>query len=105
VSLFNPTAGGIGMARAERLAAAFTVLSEPHRLRIVSLMAQQEWTTGVELEPNVPLSQPTVAYHLKVLRQAGMAEREMRGQFHPHRLRLQAFDELRELLEPWTGDL
>jgi DNA-binding transcriptional ArsR family regulator len=48
---------------------------------------------------------PTVAYHLKVLRQAGMAEREMRGQFHPHRLRLQAFDELRELLEPWTGDL
>jgi DNA-binding transcriptional ArsR family regulator len=63
VSLFKPTAGGIGMARAERLAAAFTALSEPHRLRILSLMAQQEWTTGVELERNMPLSQPTVAYH------------------------------------------
>jgi DNA-binding transcriptional ArsR family regulator len=58
VSLFEPIAGGIGMARAERLATAFTALSEPHRLRIVSLMAQQEWTTGVELERNVPLSQP-----------------------------------------------
>jgi ArsR family transcriptional regulator len=104
VNLFDPELP-ISMPEAEHMAAAFTVLSEPHRLRIVSLMAQQEWTTGVELEPNVPLSQPTVAYHLKVLRQAGMAEREMRGQFHPHRLRPQAFDELRELLEPWTGDL
>jgi ArsR family transcriptional regulator len=104
VNLFDPELP-ISMPEAEHLAAAFTVLSEPHRLRIVSLMAQQEWTTGVELEPNVPLSQPTVAYHLKVLRQAGMAEREVRGQFHPHRLRPQAFDELRELLEPWTGDL
>jgi ArsR family transcriptional regulator len=104
VNLFDPELP-ISMPEAEHMAAAFTVLSEPHRLRIVSLMAQQEWTTGVELEPNVPLSQPTVAYHLKVLRQAGMAEREVRGQFHPHRLRPQAFDELRELLEPWTGDL
>lgn len=105
MNLFEPIAGGIGMARAERLAAAFKVLSEPHRLRILSLLAQQEWTAQHELLDHIPLTQASVSHHLVWLERAGMAGRKKSGVFMLHRLRPQAFDELSELLKPWTGDL
>jgi ArsR family transcriptional regulator len=44
------------------------------------------------------LSQPTVSHHLKVLRQAGLVEREQRGSWAYYRVVPGALDDLRELL-------
>lgn len=67
---------------ADELAAAFKVLADPIRLRLLSLIA----TAGGEMcacdlvEP-VGRSQPTVSHHLSILTDAGLLEREQRGKW------------------------
>lgn len=61
-------------------AALFKALSDETRLRIVRTMA----TSGreiceCEIVPLFGLSQSTISYHLKVLREAGIVECERRG--------------------------
>ena len=66
---------------AEQLAAAFKVIAEPARLRLLSLIASKpdgEACVCDLIEP-LGLSQPTVSHHLKVLYEAGLLERERRG--------------------------
>ncbi|HEX2040292.1 MAG TPA: metalloregulator ArsR/SmtB family transcription factor [Acidimicrobiales bacterium] len=66
---------------AEELAAAFKVLADPVRLRLLSLVAAQPGGEVCVCELVEPLarSQPTVSHHLKVLHEAGLVEREKRG--------------------------
>ena len=73
---------------AERMAAGFKVLSDPARLRTLSLIAAQP---GMEccvcdLTKPLRLTQPTVSHHLKVLHQAGFLEREKRSTWVYYRL-------------------
>lgn len=66
---------------AENLAASLKALSDPARLRILSIIAGQE-TREVcvcDLTEPLALSQPTVSHHLKVLADAGFLDREKRG--------------------------
>ena len=68
-------------ASAVMLASAFAALSDPARLRLLSLIAT---ATGGEvcacdlIEP-IGKSQPTVSHHLKILVEAGLVHREKRG--------------------------
>jgi len=64
-----------------RLAAAFKVLGDPARLRLLSLIGSRPdgEACGCELIEPLGLSQPTVSHHLKVLHEAGLLEREKRG--------------------------
>lgn len=66
---------------ATRLAAAFRVLGDPARLRLLSLIGSRPAgeACGCELIEPLGLSQPTVSHHLKVLHEAGLLEREKRG--------------------------
>ncbi|NNL99060.1 MAG: transcriptional regulator, partial [Acidimicrobiia bacterium] len=48
----------------------------PARLRILNLMTAAGEVCACDLEAPLGLSQPTVSHHLKVLRQAGIVERE-----------------------------
>jgi len=66
---------------AERLAGALKALADPARLRILGLIqAQPDGEACVcHLTEPLGLSQPTVSHHLKVLRDAGLVEREQRG--------------------------
>lgn len=50
----------------------FKVLSDPNRLEIVALLLQGE-TCGCKLIDNLPISQPTLSYHLKSLSHSGLA--------------------------------
>ena len=65
------------------LAAAFKVLADPVRLRLLSLVANAP--TGelcaCDLPALVDRSQPTVSHHLKVLTTAGLLVREQRGRW------------------------
>jgi ArsR family transcriptional regulator, arsenate/arsenite/antimonite-responsive transcriptional repressor len=66
---------------AERLAGALKVLADPARLRLLSLIQAQPGGEACVCNLTAPLglSQPTVSHHLKVLREAGLVEREQRG--------------------------
>ncbi len=52
-------------------APAFEVLAEPSRRRILDLLRDDERSVG-ELVDRLPLSQPGVSRHLRVLRDAGL---------------------------------
>jgi ArsR family transcriptional regulator len=68
---------------AEELAAAFKVLADPVRLRVLSLIANapnQEMCACDLVEP-LERSQPTVSHHLSILADAGLLTREQRGRW------------------------
>jgi len=52
---------------------AFTILAEPSRRAILSLLAASEQSVG-DIEGQLHLSQPSVYKHLRVLREAGFVE-------------------------------
>jgi ArsR family transcriptional regulator len=61
-------------------ASVFKALADPHRVRIVNLLANAPGPVCVcDLTPTVGLSQPTVSFHLKKLVDAGLLRRERRG--------------------------
>ena len=68
-------------ADARMLAQGFAALSDPVRLRLLSLLATS--TEGAvcvcDLVEPVGRSQPTVSHHLKVLREAGLVTVDKRG--------------------------
>jgi ArsR family transcriptional regulator, arsenate/arsenite/antimonite-responsive transcriptional repressor len=85
---------------ADRLAAALQVIADPARLRLLSLIqAQPDHEACVcNLTEPVGLSQPTVSHHLKVLRDAGLVQREQRGNWAYYRTASDQLTLLRSLL-------
>jgi ArsR family transcriptional regulator len=61
-------------------AGLFKALADPHRVKIVNLLATSPDPVCVcEFTGPLGLSQPTVSHHLKKLVQAGLLHREQRG--------------------------
>ena len=85
---------------AERLAQAFAVLSEPARIRLLSMIAASEGGEACVCNLTEPmgLSQPTISHHMKVLHDAGLVEREQRGRWAYYRIRTEPFQILRDAL-------
>lgn len=85
---------------ADRIAAAFKVLSDPARLRLLTMIAANDETCVCNLTDEIGLSQPTVSHHLKVLHDAGFVSREKRGTWAYYRLVPEALSILRGALTP-----
>ena len=86
---------------AEELAAAFKVLADPVRLRLLSLIAAQEnETCACELVGVLERSQPTISHHLSVLHDAGLLSREKRGRWVWYRTVPERVAALRDSLDP-----
>ena len=67
-------------AEAEATARLFKALADPHRVKIINLLATSPDPVCVcEFTGPLKLSQPTVSHHLKKLVQAGLLNREQRG--------------------------
>jgi ArsR family transcriptional regulator len=66
---------------AERLAGWYRVLGDPARLRLLSMIAARDEVCACDLVEPLGISQPTVSHHLKVLYEAGLADREKRGRW------------------------
>ena len=66
---------------AEELALVFTALSDPVRLRLLSIIssAPDGEVCACDLVTPIGKSQPTVSHHLRILFEAGLVEREKRG--------------------------
>jgi ArsR family transcriptional regulator, arsenate/arsenite/antimonite-responsive transcriptional repressor len=73
---------------AATLAAGFKALSDPARLRLISLVAAHAGQEACvcDLTEPVGLSQPTVSHHLKLLVDAGILTREQRGKWAYYKL-------------------
>jgi ArsR family transcriptional regulator, arsenate/arsenite/antimonite-responsive transcriptional repressor len=73
----------------------FKALADPHRVRIVNLLATRPGPVCVcEFTAPLGLSQPTVSHHLKKLTDAGLLTREQRGQWAYYALDRQAMARL-----------
>ena len=87
-------------AAADRVAAAFKVLSDPARLRLLTMIAAGDETCVCNLTDEMGLSQPTISHHLKVLLDAGFIAREKRGTWAYYSLVPEALSILRAALTP-----
>lgn len=83
---------------AQRYAAGFAALSDPVRLRVLSLIAAEGEICACDLVEPVGKSQPTVSHHLKVLHEAGLVERDKRGTWMWYRVVPSRLNELRAVL-------
>lgn len=69
-------------AEAEATAGIFRALADPHRVKIVNLLAAAgKPVCACDLIEPIGLSQPTVSHHLKKLTDAGLLDREQRGRW------------------------
>src|ERR1700694_1048402 len=68
-------------------AALLKALAAPHRLTMVATLARAEDEVCVcDFTGALPLEQPTVSHHLKILREAGLVTCERRGTWVYYRL-------------------
>jgi ArsR family transcriptional regulator len=90
--------GALSEAGSEELAAAFKVLSDPARLRLLSMIAATDEACACDLTEPLGRSQPTVSHHLAVLTEAGLITREKRGKWAWYRVVPERLAVLREAL-------
>lgn len=78
--------------------ATFAALAEPNRLRIVELLRSGARPVG-EIGEKLHLQQPQVSKHLRVLKEAGLVDVEVRAQHRYYELRPEPLRELEAWLE------
>ena len=84
---------------AEATAAVFKALSDPARVKIVSVLAAaEEAVCACEFVPALGLSQATVSHHLKKQTDVGLMEREQRGKWAYFSLNAEALAKLESLI-------
>lgn len=76
------------------------MLAEPRRRDILDLLRSGERAVG-DLVEQLPLSQPTVSKHLKVLREAGLVDVRQDAQRRWYRLRPEPLAEIDSWLRPY----
>ena len=83
----------------EVTAALFKALADPHRVRVINLLAVSGKPVCVcDLTDTLGLSQPTVSFHMKKLVDAGLLEREQRGVWAYYSLRPDVIQRLGQVL-------
>jgi ArsR family transcriptional regulator len=89
---------------ADDLATDFDTLAHPVRLQLLDVLARNEGRVCVcDLEAAVPVKQPTVSHHLRLLREAGLVDSEKVGQWVYYRIRRDAARALRRRIEGVLG--
>jgi ArsR family transcriptional regulator len=83
-------------AEAERLTGDLATLAHPVRLQLLDVLLRNEGRVCVcDLEAAVPVKQPTVSHHLRLLREAGLVTSERDGLWAYYRVRRDALAALR----------
>ena len=88
-------------SQAAELAAMFKALSDPVRLRLLSLIASHPGGEACvcEISATFDVSQPTISHHLKLLRAAGLLDCERRGTWVYYRVIPSALRQLSSVLD------
>ncbi len=89
-------------AGAEDLAALFKAVADPMRLRLLSLIACHEGGESCvcDLTDAFDVTAPTVSYHLRILREAGLISAERRGTWIYYRINPQVMVRMSAVLAP-----
>jgi|GEM_PF-158146 len=78
----SPLAGSaLSDIEAKDLAQIFAALSDPIRLRMLSLIATEDEVCSCNLEEPLGKSQPTISHHTRILVEAGLIIGEKRGRW------------------------
>ncbi|MFN8504014.1 ArsR/SmtB family transcription factor [Kouleothrix sp.] len=87
---------------AQQFSDALLTLAHPIRIQILTMLAGSPGQVCVcDLEAALPVKQPTVSHHLKLLRDAGLIDCERHGLFAYYFVNRAALAELRSrILEP-----
>lgn len=99
--------GNLKLEEAEQIASLFRILGEPARLQLFSFIAAHPAGEACVCELTEPLglSQPTVSHHLKVMYEAGLLEKERRGNWMYYRAVPQRIETLKSALSGFTQAL
>jgi ArsR family transcriptional regulator len=90
--------------QAQALASLLKALADPHRIRIINLLANADEPVCVcEFMPQLGLAQATVSFHLKKLLAVGLLEREQRGTWAYYSLRRDALERLADVFRAKEG--
>ena len=91
----TPPSAAISTARAQELALLAKALADPVRMQLLDVLARhREPLCPCELLPLFDVSQPTLAHHLKVLRDAGVLSCHKQGLFAYYQLIPGVLDDL-----------
>lgn len=82
----------------EQMAGYFKAFSDPNRLEIIELLLKGE-TCGCTIIDKLPISQPTMSYHLKMISKAGLSTTKREGTWIKHFINRQKIDEMIAYLE------
>ncbi|WP_174190005.1 ArsR/SmtB family transcription factor [Nocardia barduliensis] len=87
------------------LAGVFKALSDPVRLRLLSVVASRanQEACVCDLSVGIEVSQPTISHHLKVLREAGLLASERRASWVYYRVIPEALQRLSDVLLVESG--
>lgn len=81
---------------AQHFADDMLILAHPIRIQILTMLARSDGQVCVcDLEAALPVKQPTVSHHLRLLRDAGLIDCERHGLFAHYFLNRAALAELR----------
>ena len=76
------------------------ILAHPVRLQLLDVLTRNEGRVCVcDLEAAVPVKQPTVSHHLRLLREAGLIDCEKQGLWCYYFVNRQALSDLRARIE------
>jgi ArsR family transcriptional regulator len=96
----SETPGRLDGPAAEALAGDLGILAHPIRLQILDLLSMRAGEVCVcDLEAALPVKQPTISHHLKLLRQAGLVDVERHGLWAFYTVRRGELAALRERVE------
>jgi ArsR family transcriptional regulator len=91
---------GLKRERAEETADLLQVLGHPIRLQILDVLARYEGRVCVcHLTAALPVKQPTISHHLKLLKDSGLVGDERRGIWSYYFLERERLQELRTRLD------
>ncbi|MFZ2504157.1 MAG: metalloregulator ArsR/SmtB family transcription factor [Nocardioides sp.] len=90
----------LSAADASRISPLLKALSDPVRLRLLSLVASHRDGEACvcDLNDAFELTQPTISHHLKVLHEVGLLDRSKRGVWVYYAIRREALADLGTLI-------
>jgi ArsR family transcriptional regulator, arsenate/arsenite/antimonite-responsive transcriptional repressor len=91
---------------AQSLSEAMQLLGHPVRLQILDVLARHAGQVCVcDLEAAVPVKQPTVSHHLRLLREAGLVDCERHGQWAYYFVQRERLAAIRAQVGGWLATL
>ena len=82
---------------------AIRALAEPHRRRILELVADRELSAG-QIASKFEVTRPAISQHLTVLKEAGLIAERRAGTRRLYSVRPDGFSDLKAFLERFWGE-